>query len=81
MTSYTAYCDIIHSGLSHHTQCIVTANHSSVFGLTFVGYSIDNDELGCIVTSYPDRDVHGFLDCVKSSLTDMKSVLDGKDFK
>ncbi|KAJ7382919.1 Carnitine O-palmitoyltransferase 2, mitochondrial [Desmophyllum pertusum] len=47
-----------------------------------VGYGIQNDWLGCNVTSYPpDRDVRGFLECVRLSLEDIYCVLEGKNFK
>lgn len=47
-----------------------------------VGYLIQDDWLGCNVTSYPpDTDVRGFLECVKLSLEDIYSVLEGKNFK
>ena len=47
-----------------------------------VGYGIQDDWLGCNVTSYPpDTDVRGFLDCVRLSLEDIYSVLEGKNFK
>lgn len=47
-----------------------------------VGYGIQDDWLGCNVTSYPpDRDVRGFLECVRHSLEDIYCVLEGKNFK
>lgn len=47
-----------------------------------VGYGIQDDWLGCNVTSYPpNRDVRGFLECVRLSLEDIYSVLEGKNFK
>ena len=47
-----------------------------------VGYSIRDDSLGCIVLSYgPPADVHGFVECVKSSLEDIYEVLEGRNFK
>lgn len=47
-----------------------------------VGYGIQDDWLGCNVTSYPpDTDVRGFLECVRLSLEDIYSVLEGKNFK
>ena len=47
-----------------------------------VGYGIQDDWLGCNVTSYPpERDVRGFLECVRLSLEDIYSVLEGKNFK
>jgi len=47
-----------------------------------VGYGIQDDWLGCNVASYPpDTDVRGFLECVRLSLEDIYSVLEGKNFK
>ena len=47
-----------------------------------VGYGMEDDWLGCNVTSYPPHsDVRGFLECVRSSLEDIYSVLEGKNFK
>jgi len=47
-----------------------------------VGYGIQDDWLGCNVTSYPpDTDVRGFLECVQLSLEDIYSVLEGRNFK
>ena len=47
-----------------------------------VGYGIQDDWLGCNVTSCPpDTDVRGFLECVKLSLEDIYSVLEGRNFK
>lgn len=47
-----------------------------------VGYGIQDDWLGCNVTSYPpNTDVRGFLECVRRSLEDIYSVLEGKNFK
>lgn len=47
-----------------------------------VGYGIQDDWLGCNVTSYPpDTDVRDFLECVRLSLEDIYSVLEGKNFK
>ena len=47
-----------------------------------VGYGIQDGWLGCNVTSYPpDTDVRGFLECVRLSLEDIYSVLEGKNFK
>lgn len=47
-----------------------------------VGYGIQDDWLGCNVTSYPpNTDVRGYLECVRRSLEDIYSVLEGKNFK
>ena len=47
-----------------------------------VGYGIQDYWLGCNVTSYPpNTDVRGFLECIKLSLEDIYSVLEGKNFK
>jgi len=47
-----------------------------------VGYGIQDDMLGCNVTNYPPHtDVRGLLDCIKLSLEDIYSVLEGKNFK
>lgn len=47
-----------------------------------VGYGIQDDMLGCNVTNYPPHtDVCGLLDCIKLSLEDIYSVLEGKNFK
>ena len=47
-----------------------------------VGYCIQDDILGCNVGNYPPHtDVRGLLDCIKLSLEDIYSVLEGKNFK
>lgn len=43
-----------------------------------VGYGVHDHWIGCNVSSYPDRDVHHFLECVHKSLEDIFSVLEGK---
>ncbi|TRY94180.1 hypothetical protein DNTS_030540 [Danionella cerebrum] len=43
-----------------------------------VGYGVHDDWIGCNVSSYPARNVHEFLDCVRKSLLDIFLVLDGK---
>jgi hypothetical protein len=46
-----------------------------------IGYMVDDDVIGCNVTSYASySDVDGFMDCLKSSLDDMFAVLTGHDF-
>ena len=46
-----------------------------------VGYGIQDDMLRCNVANYPHTDVRGLLDCIKLSLEDIHSVLEGKNFK
>ncbi|KAM8888732.1 carnitine O-palmitoyltransferase 2, mitochondrial [Synchiropus picturatus] len=43
-----------------------------------VGYGVHDDWIGCNVSSYPDRNVHEFLQCVHKSLEDIFKVLEGK---
>ncbi|XP_062308915.1 carnitine O-palmitoyltransferase 2, mitochondrial [Osmerus eperlanus] len=43
-----------------------------------VGYGVHDDWIGCNVSSYPDRNVHEFLQCVHKSLEDIFTVLEGK---
>ncbi|KAI4829198.1 hypothetical protein KUCAC02_023258 [Chaenocephalus aceratus] len=43
-----------------------------------VGYGVHDDWIGCNVSSYPDRNVHDFLQCVHKSLEDIFTVLEGK---
>ncbi|XP_010862457.2 carnitine O-palmitoyltransferase 2, mitochondrial [Esox lucius] len=43
-----------------------------------VGYGVHDDWMGCNVSSYPERNVHQFLQCVQKSLDDIFSVLEGK---
>ncbi|KAK5869344.1 hypothetical protein PBY51_024069 [Eleginops maclovinus] len=43
-----------------------------------VGYGVHDDWIGCNVSSYPDRNVHDFLECVHKSLEDIFTVLEGK---
>ncbi len=48
----------------------------------FPGYAIHDEYLGYIITAYPPaRDVTGFIDCIKSSIDDLKSVLDQTEKK
>jgi len=47
-----------------------------------IGYGVEDEQLGCIVTSYPPHgDVHGFLSCMQQTFTDMNLVFSGKSFK
>ncbi|XP_023932320.1 carnitine O-palmitoyltransferase 2, mitochondrial [Lingula anatina] len=47
-----------------------------------VGYGVQDDSLGCNVTSYPPaRDVQEFLRCVKQSFDDIYEVLNDRDPK
>ncbi|XP_056133382.1 carnitine O-palmitoyltransferase 2, mitochondrial [Lampris incognitus] len=43
-----------------------------------VGYGVHDDWIGCNVSSYPDRNVHEFLQCVHKSLEDIFTILEGK---
>ncbi|KAM9478271.1 carnitine O-palmitoyltransferase 2, mitochondrial [Salvelinus alpinus] len=43
-----------------------------------VGYGVHDEWIGCNVSSYPERNVHEFLQCVHKSLEDIFSVLEGK---
>ncbi|KAL1022742.1 hypothetical protein UPYG_G00031740 [Umbra pygmaea] len=43
-----------------------------------VGYGVHDEWIGCNVSSYPERNVHEFLQCVRKSLEDIFSVLEGK---
>ncbi|XP_046905849.1 carnitine O-palmitoyltransferase 2, mitochondrial [Hypomesus transpacificus] len=43
-----------------------------------VGYGVHDDWIGCNVSSYPERNVHEFLQCVHKSLEDIFTVLEGK---
>ncbi|MBN3275665.1 CPT2 palmitoyltransferase, partial [Polyodon spathula] len=43
-----------------------------------VGYGVHDHWIGCSVSSYPSRDVHEFLQCVRKSLEDIFTVLEGK---
>ncbi|XP_029904807.1 carnitine O-palmitoyltransferase 2, mitochondrial [Myripristis murdjan] len=43
-----------------------------------VGYGVHDNWIGCNVSSYPDRNVHEFLQCVHKSLEDIFTVLEGK---
>lgn len=47
-----------------------------------VSYGIQDDWLGYNVTSYPpNTDVCGYLECLRRSLEDIYSILEGKNFK
>lgn len=47
-----------------------------------VGYMVNDEWLGCNVSSYPGSPNGGeFVELVRKSLLDIKSVLDGKNFK
>lgn len=43
-----------------------------------VGYGVHDDWIGCNVSSYPERNVDEFLQCVNKSLEDIFTVLEGK---
>ncbi|XP_063057359.1 carnitine O-palmitoyltransferase 2, mitochondrial [Engraulis encrasicolus] len=43
-----------------------------------VGYGVHDEWVGCNVSTYPDRNVHEFLQCVHKSLEDIFAVLEGK---
>lgn len=43
-----------------------------------VGYGVQDDWIGCNVSSYPARNAHEFLECVRKSLEDIFAVLEGK---
>lgn len=47
-----------------------------------VGYMVNDDWLGCNASAYPGSPSSAeFVNLVKQSLLDIKSVLDGKNFK
>ncbi|XP_041134185.1 carnitine O-palmitoyltransferase 2, mitochondrial-like [Polyodon spathula] len=49
------------------------------FGVGYgVGYGVHDHWIGCRVSSYPSRHVHEFLQCVRKSLEDIFTVLEGK---
>ena len=47
----------------------------------FAGYAIENEQLGFMVTSYPERNVSDFLQCAEDSVNDLHKVLSGEDFR
>ena len=47
-----------------------------------VGYMVNNDWVGCNVSSYPGSPNGAeFIELVQQSIVDIKSVLEGRNFK
>lgn len=81
------YTDPAYSAINHNILSTSTLTSPAVslggfapvvpdgFG---VGYGVHDDWIGCNVSSYPARDVHEFLRCVRKSLEDIFTVLEGK---
>ncbi|XP_053718488.1 carnitine O-palmitoyltransferase 2, mitochondrial [Synchiropus splendidus] len=81
------YADPAYAAINHNILSTSTLTSAAVslggfapvvpdgFG---VGYGVHDDWIGCNVSSYPDRNVHEFLQCVHKSLEDIFKVLEGK---
>ncbi|CAK6980609.1 carnitine O-palmitoyltransferase 2%2C mitochondrial [Scomber scombrus] len=84
---HSLYADPAYSAINHNILSTSTLTSPAVnlggfapvvpdgFG---VGYGVHDDWIGCNVSSYPDRNVHEFLQCVHKSLEDIFTVVEGK---
>ncbi|KAJ4942860.1 hypothetical protein JOQ06_005372 [Pogonophryne albipinna] len=84
---HSLYSDPAYTAINHNILSTSTLSSPAVnlggfapvvpdgFG---VGYGVHDDWIGCNVSSYPDRNVHDFLQCVHKSLEDIFTVLEGK---
>uniref|UniRef100_A0A3Q3X9Y3 Choline/carnitine acyltransferase domain-containing protein n=1 Tax=Mola mola TaxID=94237 RepID=A0A3Q3X9Y3_MOLML len=84
---HSLFTDPAYAAITHNILCSSTLNSPVLrtggfapvvpdgFGL---GYGFGNTSMRCIVTSFPTRNSHEYLECVLKSLEDIFTVLEGK---